>query len=219
MAEKTKVRLKLNVPIETLVPGRHTFIVPFDEGCAELIGEIVIYWGAFEVRMDALMSHVFDITGKRPNPNWRKQPFGERKKLFRKLMREYTSRMFPSLTKKFDEIMDVADDLQIKRNIVSHGYYQTAASPSDAAGVSKPVIIATGEKQKQFITINVETLGQLWHDISHLVGELIACVNEMGGVVDGNDIVLCDDDFIGLSETAEPKEFSFRRLVANSKKE
>ena len=81
-SDKVNVNVKLKFRADTLVRGRYTFIIPFDEGCAELIGEIVIYWGAFEVRMDALMAHIFDISGKRPNPKWRKQPFGDAKSYF-----------------------------------------------------------------------------------------------------------------------------------------
>jgi len=217
MTDKVDVKVKLKFRTDTLVRGRHTFIIPFDDGCAERIGEIVIYWGAFEVRMDALITHIFQVSGKNPNPKWRKLPFGERKKLFRKVIDEYTALMFPHMTAKFDEIMNMADILQTKRNIVAHGYYEILPGEKNSDGEVTPRIVATGDAQKGSIEINTQTVNQLWHDISHLVGELLACVNQMGGHLSGTDIVIADDDFMGLPETEEPKPLQIRTLDLSKK--
>jgi hypothetical protein len=82
-----------------LEEGSYTLVIPIPEEIISLIGRVVINWGGFELRMNALIGHIFVTMGKVPEPRWEFQSFDRRKSLFKSLLTEYTHKMFPNETK------------------------------------------------------------------------------------------------------------------------
>ena len=201
--------------LDHLKKGKHTFLLPFGDDEAKLVGQIIAYWGVFELRMDALITTV--IQGmKYPVPkDWKRLNFVKRKALFKDVMRDYTEKMFPSLTQEFEQIADSAGDLHWRRNIIAHGFYELI--PGDNLGEDDTYsakFIATGrvKGKRRSIPIETATLQKIWHDIAHLTGELLVLVNVMGGKVSSYDLVIPDTDLL-----QDQKSGSFRILAISDK--
>ena len=182
-----------------LKAGEHTFIIPLKDEIAMLLGQIVVYWGAFELRMDLLIETVSARLNKEPPVGWKTMNFKKRKELFRDIMRDYTTQLFPQLSATFNSIAGTAADLHWRRNLVAHGYYQVIpdAKPNEQGicGTSYTAHGLVNDKPK-FIAIDAKTLEKLWHDISHLNGKMLAALNVMGGKMTSLDLVIPDTDLL-----------------------
>jgi hypothetical protein len=204
MADKIKVKVGHPRPLPSLIKGKHTFMMALDDEIMVMLGKIVVYWGAFEVRMDSLIETISDRMRRPSPPGWRRMSFKKRKELFRDTMREYTKSMFPILTKVFDDICATSADLHWRRNLVAHGYYELIPNGVlDEDGSQGIKFVANGEVNGRKTSINVDlpTLDKLWHDISHLNADLLVAITQMGGKVSSIDLVIPDIDVLQAEES------------------
>lgn len=194
MADQVIVTVQGAFRHEHLAKGRHTFLLPLDPEVESLIGKVVVYWGALELRMDTLTEGVAEAMGERPlPPSWRRQPFKTRKKVFKSKLVTYAKLLFPAWVGPLAQLCDSAGDLHWRRNIVAHGYYeleplQGGTHRFKASGEVK------GERRE--MTIDAATLNKLWHDISHLLGDLMLFINHTGAKTTSLDLVIPDHDLL-----------------------
>jgi hypothetical protein len=102
--------------------GEYSLIVPIPDEIATLIGRIAIVWGAFELRMNAVIEQsIISLRKTDIPPAWKHWSFDKRQRLFKDLLTAVTKIHFPNETKTFQLIADQAGDLQWRRNTVVHG--------------------------------------------------------------------------------------------------
>lgn len=197
-----KIDLTFSAPTlnsQHLEDGKHTFIIPFDDTVAALVGQIIAYWGAFEIRMDATTDHIATIMARDLPQNWKRLPFKKRKVMFRDLSRDYTLAMFPAHTRDFELITSTAADLHWRRNLVAHGYYEATPGrkePDTGKYLIRYHATSVIKGVRQTIQLDEETLEKLWHDIAHLNGHLLSTINKMGGESSALEIVVQDKDLL-----------------------
>lgn len=190
--------------ITYLSPVENTLVIPIPLEAATAIGEIVVLWGGFEQRMDAILEWVFAFRGVHPPEKWRREPFKKRKKIFRQQMIECCRLMFPQEEKVFRQIADTAGVLHWQRNAVAHGYVEIRHKPNpNAATGSDAFFVARGQHNGRDVEISLdrETLSKLRHDVAHLGGKLMAATFRMGGNIENGspEIVVADKHFFGRS--------------------
>jgi hypothetical protein len=174
-------------------------LLPLDPDVEVLIGKVVVYWGAFEIRMDTLIAELSKGMGERLEVGWKRQQFVKRKAIFKSLIVKYAKQMFPEWENRLAQLADNAGDLHWRRNLVAHGYYEIEPIPSEIPGKSGIYRFkASGEVKGQMRTLAIDepTLAKLWHDIAHLLGELLAFINRTGAKTSGFDMVIPDDDLL-----------------------
>ncbi len=199
------VNLFGKIPVSHFKPGEYTLVVPLPDKLLTLIGLIVVQWGAFELRMDASIEMVIPRLHKNIG-SWRKKPFKQRKKLFKKLMSEYTQSMFPKESETFISIADKAGELQWKRNAIAHGFYKTRVNPdlpSNSVDKVKFFTRAEHNGNEVILPIEGEELTKLWSDISHLGGNLMAALHRMGASFSEYEILIEDED-IATGQVSSP---------------
>jgi hypothetical protein len=192
------VGFKASFPHKHLKKGKHTFLLPVEPDVERLIGAVVAYWGAYEVRMNSLIWEFAKAMHKTLDRDWERQEFRRRKETFKTLAVEYARLMFPDWEKKLAQLADTSGDLHWRRNVVAHGLYEIQPIPTPEGRPSDYRITSTGvvKGQPRSIPIDEPTLTKLWHDISHLVGEIMLFVNHTGANATGSHLVFPDDDFL-----------------------
>jgi hypothetical protein len=199
MANNIQVGIEGSFPVTHLRSGGYTFFIPLKDEITQLIGKIAAYWGAFEVRMDLLIKSIGATMSKDLPLGWERLGFKKRKEIFRSLIKEYTSIMFPNLSETFASISEKAAEIHWRRNIIVHGYYDIVPGAADSeTGISPPTFFAKGQykKKKYEIPLTSEFLEKIWHDISHLIGDLLVAIKQMGGVMSTPDFVIPDADLL-----------------------
>ncbi|UYQ71608.1 hypothetical protein OF122_16425 [Pelagibacterium flavum] len=215
MPDQTTIKIEGSFKLTHLKPDAHTFLIPLKDDVAMLIGQIVVYWGAFEVRMDVMIEAISERLYKSPPQGWKRLAFKKRKELFRDLMREYTAALFPDLTQTFDQICGNAADLHWRRNLVAHGYYELGGDgEDDEAGAQGASYTAHGEVKgkSKSLPVTPDILEKLWHDIAHLNGALLVAINFMGGKVSSAGFVIPDKDLLQDQQSG-----NFRLLAISDK--
>ncbi|MEV4933931.1 hypothetical protein [Sphingobium sp. LSP13-1-1.1] len=183
-----------NLAVPYLRDGLATLLIPIPSVLTELIGRIVVQWGAFELRMDALVQGTSTALQREPDERWQRLPFKKRKTLFRELMREYLSRTHqPQFAGEFDKICGTAASLHWKRNVVAHGFYQMAA-PESGNPDDNIQFIAHGTHNGRDVSIAIQedVLTELWHDIAHLGGALMVSAVKIGAALTHPELVIED---------------------------
>lgn len=202
-SERVAVTTKIGFRIDHLQKGKYTFLLPLDPEVATLIGQIAVYWGAFEVRMDALIESLSKRNGTQPQEGWRLQSFKKRRDLFKKEISQYTQSQFEGVARfselhaPFMALCANSGDLHWQRNILAHGYYEI--KPRQMPNVNPSYyFVAHGKVKGQIrtILIDVPTLSKLWHDVAHILGDLMVLVNRMGGRINEWDQVVPDEDLL-----------------------
>lgn len=200
---------------DSLREDAHTFIIPLPDEVSILLGQIVIYWGAFEHRMDVLTEHILSGMNWDQPEGWKRFPFKKRVNLFRDTLKAYTAHFFPHESEAFNKIADEALRIYWQRNVVAHGFY--GIEPDGIVGDDglqgvKYTAFGTVNGQQKSIQADTETLAQIWHDISHLTGSLLAALNRMGATVSSVDLVIPDSDLLSDRDTG-----NFRFLAMSSR--
>lgn len=192
------VRVEGSFPHKHLKRGHHTFFLPVDPEALKLVGMVVAYWGAFELRMDALIWEFAKALGKSLAKDWERQTFKKRKETFREFSGGYTRLMFPAWEKRLGNLVTSAGDLHWRRNIVAHGLYEVEPIQTDPASYR---MVASGIVKGKIrrIPIDEQTMSKLWHDIAHLLGDLMVFVNHTGAKTSSLDLVFPDDDLLPLA--------------------
>lgn len=200
MSNKIQIKFEGAFKITHLHEGGYTFFLPLNDNVARLIGQIIVYWGAFELRMDKMIEVAHTSLGTPASDGWKTLPFKKRKTLFRDIMRTYSSRVCPQEKVIFDQIVTKSGDLHWRRNVVAHGYYNMGWHETpDEDGLYKSLYTANGTVKgtTRSIRIDEDTLEKLWHDIAHLTGDLLAAINRIGGTAgDGRELVIADRDLL-----------------------
>jgi hypothetical protein len=165
------------------------------------MSRVIILWGAFELRMDAMVEFLIPVLGKTQPPTWKSLSFDKRKALFKSLTLEYTAKMFPGETETFRKLADQAGDLQWRRNTVAHGFIKGRSTPNANSPTGYDVVFYAVNRHKgKHVQIDLDnpTLEKLRHDIGHLGGNLMAAISRMGGhlVTTSPEIVVADRDFL-----------------------
>jgi len=181
--------------------GEHTLILPVPKEIIELVGFVVMQWGAFEQRVDALIAHVGHGMSFPLPDNWRRLSFKKRRKIFKTLMAKYTAQMFPNESRVFADISLQAADLYWRRNVVAHGYMDLRAVPDAASPTGhRATFHARGTQNGHDVEVSLDfdSLQKLRHDIAHLGGNLMAATYRMGGRVENGqqDLVVADIEFL-----------------------
>jgi len=196
-----KVTVSGSLDIRYMEVGKNSLLVPIPDEIALAIGHIAILWGGFEQRMDASLAQVFESSRIEPPLNWRHLPFKKRKSLFRKHMTEYCRLMFPREEKVVRQVADEAGGLYWRRNVVAHAFVEIrpVASPQSPTGYT-PWYVARGVHNGKDVevSLDIETLTKLRHDISHLGGKLMAALSRMGATVSNGspELVVADKDLL-----------------------
>lgn len=212
MADQVELDIKFSFRHEHLKKGHHTFLLPLEPEVENLVGKVVIYWGAFELRMDTVTDSVTAVMGKHATPlpsGWRRQPFVKRKALFKSVLTGYTRLMFPDWESRVRQLADQSGDLHWRRNLVAHGYYQTEPV-AGSQGEYRFRAYGDVKGQRRSLLIDVDTLNKIWHDIAHLLGDLMSFVNHTGATTNAIDLVIPDDDIL-----REGKQGSVRVLAVS----
>lgn len=189
--------------MRNLKGGQYTLVVPVPESILEKIGRVAIQWGAFELRMDKTIEAIL-LRLYRIEPGWENLPFRKRKKLFKDVMTDYTTKLFPHETKTFQAIADNSADLHWRRNTVVHdyvvGHAPTGGKDGDEATFTA---FGTHNGKKVQIPLELESLEELAHDVAHLGGNLVAATARMGGRLETEspEIVIADKDFLQIQQS------------------
>lgn len=197
--DKIGLRFSSSLVSDHLRLGAHTFLIPFDDEVSKIVGQVIAYWGAFELRMDVTTKTVMNAMNHTPPTGWERLSFKKRRVLFRDTMRAYTMELFPHLALELDTIALNASDLHWQRNLVAHGLY--VITPDTNANKDSPSnvkIVATSvvRGKTREMPLEIKTLQKLWHDISHLTGHLLYVIGQMGGKISSLDIVIPDTDLL-----------------------
>lgn len=145
----------------------HLAVIPVPPETLILIGQVVAYWGDFEVKLNEIIRSALEVL-QRDEPNWPRRAFRKRKELFLTLAEEVWQGA-PEIVAEVKAHMGTAADLHWRRNAVTHGFYAFTYPPHSSG---ETTIRAEGHHKKRAVTvpIDVPTLEKLWHDIAHLTG-------------------------------------------------
>jgi|SRR5579859_452977 len=195
------VNISAKMDVRFLRAGEHTLLVPVPDDIALLLARVIISWGAFELRMDAVIGAFLTSLRKPEPPRWRFLSFDQRKRLFKDLAIEYTTAVAPHETDTFRKIADVSGDLQWRRNTVAHGYIKgrSLKNPASPTGFDAIFYAVNHYKGREVqIDLDEATLTKLWHDIAHLGGNLMAGISRLGGRLEtiSPELVIADKDVL-----------------------
>jgi|SRR5665213_806424 len=193
--------------ISYLKEGENVVLLPMPNNILRLIGQVVIYWGLFEVQLDSLIASALAAV-KRDEPGWNRQGFAKRKKLFVDLVKTDLEPNFPAAAAGYRKIAGDAADLYWRRNTVAHGKYRVTFPP---AGDESPSFWAEGVHNGRDVKIPIDepTLEKLWHDISHLTGGLVATVRLHGSVAGDWPLTFSDTEILRIHrESSRPSKSS-----------
>ena len=193
--EDVQCNLAMRFPVDHFKDGEYTLVIPLPGELLSLIGAIAVQWGAFELRMDAMIEMIIPRLHKKIS-GWKKDPFVKRKKLFHKLMEEYTSQLFPDETEVFKAIADKAGEVHWKRNAIVHGLYKIRGDASDESEPIKFFARAEHKRREVILEINKSNLEDIVSDIAHLGGNMMASAHRMGGSFSEREIILEDKQFM-----------------------
>jgi len=201
MENKSRVGGGFN--ISYLKEGQNVAFLPMPNKILRLIGQVIIYWGLFEVQLDSLIASALTAV-KRDEPGWNRQGFAKRKKLFVDLVKSDLEPSFPAAAARYRKIAGDAADLYWRRNIVAHGAYRVTFPP---AGDESPYFWAEGVHNGRDVKIDIDepTLEKLWHDISHLTGGLVATVPLHGSVSGEWPMTFSDTEILRVHRESSPR--------------
>lgn len=172
-----------------LKEGCHTLVIPIENKLLELIGNIAVQWGHYEVIMNALIEAFHVRLCREPPQRWQRLGFKKRKELFRDIMGDYfTAVGWQDEIAPFKAICARAADLHWRRNVIVHGFYRAARE----AGPVRYTAWGNHKGREVSIPITDPILRQLFHDLAHLNGEVAARLAARGASID--DLSLAFDD-------------------------
>ena len=172
-----------------LKEGCHTLVIPIEPKLLELIGYIAVQWGHYEVIINALIEAFHVRMYRQPPEKWQRFGFRKRKELFLGIMSDYfTSIGWHDEIAPFKAICARAADLHWRRNIIVHGFYRVARETGPIR------YTAWGNHKGREVSIQVTDpiLRQLFHDLAHLNGEVVARLADRGATFD--DLSVAFDD-------------------------
>ena len=139
-------------------------IVPLPDVFLPFLGQIAVLWGQFENSFEAFFQAM--CSANKATEDWRHFSFEQKHKLFRKEMQSSFA-LYPSIILCLSEILDDAERLQIKRNVLLHGSMKL-----ELGRIATLHVI--GHKKKQIIEeqYTAETLEDLCCELAHLAGRM-----------------------------------------------
>jgi hypothetical protein len=154
---------------------RPSAFVSLPDSLALLIAGIVTTWGAFERDFDDLLAAVIKANGT-DEPNWRFRQFNKR----RTLMAAESRRLFdqhPAIRERLSSIVNDSVELQLARNILTHGKNWIkieTGEPKDGVLPGRIALVCFREyKRKPMIKeFTPDDIDRLFYDIAHLNGRL-----------------------------------------------
>jgi hypothetical protein len=187
--------------------GRHSFLIPLSTETAQLLGQVLIYWGAFEHRIDLTIQAFLDASQEKEPEGWRQMNFKRRRTLFKDLAVTFASAHHPQEVEALRKVFSDSGELHWRRNVYAHGYYALSSDETpNQEGVAQLKIVAhaTVKGQKRSLPVEPAPLTKLWHDISHLTGDLLTSMGRMGARMEGVELELVVSDTDLLRQRPHP---------------
>ena len=201
MVDTNRGTSKAQFDVRYLKKGEISLIIPVQPRHAELIGMIVFYWGAFEVRLDSCIRSIHEVMRRELPTNFERMQFKRRNELFREIIEDYLPNTgqdgWIELLPVFKSLSHRAAALQWKRNVVAHGFY-TYHQPIDRDPQLPPIVTATSIYKGRRVEIRLtdDILSKLKHDIAHLSGRLMFELLSRGLTFGQPEILVEDRDML-----------------------
>lgn len=163
-----------------LKDGQHVAILPMDSQLLELIGLVTAYWCDFETKLNGMIEHLLPQLD-RHEPNWARRSFKKRKALLLELLDscKFVQNHDQGMA-AFKAIMSRAGELSWRRNIVVHGTYNPCLAPFSSNVHFRAIGHHNGRRVE--LSLDPETLNQLWHDIAHIGGAMVEALKIVGDI-------------------------------------
>ena len=149
--------------------GKRSAILFLPESHLRDIGAIIAYWGMFEINFNNALSALVEAKQAegvtRNTPNFTRQRFKTRRKLFKSICEEWLATWDAETAAMLCVIADTAGDLAKKRNMIAHGVYTYTIPPMSSFATDCVAIdTETGDR----FPFDEFVLKKLYHDIAHL---------------------------------------------------
>jgi hypothetical protein len=187
--------------VRYMVPGKHSVMLLLPETYHAAIGSVVAYWGNFEVHFNICLGALIageSADGKaRETKNWRYHSFKKRRALFIAICEQWLATWKPEAAGDLRKILDLAAELQPKRNLIAHGSYGYTIPPLSSSAVG---CYAINHATREKLSFDEDVLKKLYHDISHLTADLVTVFKSIGQV-EGTFHTIPDDEIIRIYNT------------------
>lgn len=154
--------------------GRRSVILFLPPEYHAPIGLVIAYWGAFEMLFDTCLDLIISSEasdGKvRNTAGWKRKGFRGKAKIFKEICHEWISTRNPQLNDDIISIIDKSLELSMYRNTIAHGAFSYTIPAYSSKGINVKAYNSTTQHDWPF---NVDTLKELYHDISHICADLL----------------------------------------------
>ena len=141
----------------------------------ELIGQVAVYWGGFEQKMNGLLSAFVAADSDPYDEGWQRSSFRQRQRMLRKKATNH----FPGpIANEIKSILGAARVYHWQRNLIVHG--QTHAQFVD--GIGTPVAKGNHNGRYLALPLTPDFLERMYAELGFLTGRLedLTCEDESG---------------------------------------
>jgi hypothetical protein len=172
--------------------GKHSTFLPIPDSLLTQVGHVIVQWGNFENSFNFVLDELIEKADHN-NPVQR-MAYKRRQKLLKVLAKEVLGDADKQTSDALIDLSGRSLAFHRKRNIIAHGSYRFTMLPYSNTATDFKAFVENEE-----ISISIESLRQLWHDISHLNGDLVQLIKRIC-TLDGFDYTLPDTDLLRIIE-------------------
>jgi hypothetical protein len=130
-----------------------------------LIGQVAVYWGAFEQKMDGTLAAFVAAENDADDEGWERRPFAKRKKMFKA---KAAARFPGAIAEEIESILGAASVYYWQRNLIVHGHtYVNVVN-----GVGTPFARGTHNKRHIAMPLEAAHLERMYAEIGFLTGRI-----------------------------------------------